>query len=393
VTLDSIAKEQTKQKLLNLQSTQNTILNEIVLRDGTIKQKLNELADIIAERIDLLDPGMEGIGKEQISTEIARMLREKGCSIANWVNDYLPPKYKNKNLVRIHESVDKIVEIGTNVPCQLPEDCSSDQLEQWYQANDKEANTLDTIRTRNIKVKEKLEFIAQQRGLQLGGYKFRREISHKDFDEEVPEELKELVQNNCDLLMSISNGFKDIAEKYKVAPPRRIEELKEDYQVLYTFDSVFQPHHDFKSTGDSDHAFERQYISDMAGKHAAGNSDKFPTKLCAHCSKFETFDPDDFEIMHWDHTSPTDYRCRKCGGVDTIMRGMSREQVGDRQAFIVRQAQNVVSHMPLFGVTLHRWVKYYIQPKEDSRKTVISQFFQDGSISQATYKVARSPTK
>jgi len=332
---------------------------------------------------------MEGIGKEQISTEIARMLREKGCSIADNVNHYLPPKYKNKNLIRINESLQKINEVGSTMPCHLPEECSSSELETLYEINEKAIHEADNLRTRLAKDHDKLEFIAQQKGQQLGGYKFRREISHKDFDEEVPEELKQLVQNNVDLLMSIANGFKDIAEKYKIAPPRRIEELKEDYQVLLTFDSVFQPHHDFKSTGDSDHAFERQYISDMAGKHAAGNSDKFPTKLCAHCSKFETFDPDDFEIMHWDHTSPTDYRCRKCGGVDTIMRGMSREQVGDRQAFIVRQAQNVVSHMPLFGVTLHRWVTKYIQPKEDSRKTVIAQFFQDGSISQASYKVAK----
>ena len=65
-------------------------------------------------------------------------------------------------------------------------------------------------------------------------------------------------------------------------------------------------------------------FSDWSGKHAAGNSDKFPTMLCGYCSRQNTYDPDDFEIMRFDHTSPSNYRCAKCGGVEVILRGMCK---------------------------------------------------------------------
>lgn len=336
---------------------------------------------------------MEGIGKEQISTEIARMLREKGCSIANWVNDYLPPKFKNKNLIRINESVNKIVEIGTNTPCHLPEDCSSSELELLYESNEKAIHEADNLRTRLAKDHDKLEYIAQQKGQQLGGYKFRREISHKDFNEEVPSELLPLITENRNLFLEWADTIKVIGEKYYIDPPRKLEELKQDNQILKVEIFKWKGHGgDYKSTGDVDHSMERQYVSDLHGKHAAGNSDKFPTKLCSFCSQHDTFDPDDFEIMHYDHTSPSNYRCRKCGGVEVIMRGMSREQVGDRAAFIIRQAQNIIAAEPIYGITLHRWIKDYVQVKEDSRKAVISQFFSDSSMGQS-FRVAHNIPK
>ena len=221
MTPDSIAKEKTKQLLTNLQSRQNTVINEIVLRVGTIKQKIIELADIMAERMDLLDPELpEGIGKEQISSLITQALKAQGCAIAPWINDYLPSKYKNQNKVRIHQTIEKINEICTDLPCKLPEQCSSSELETFYEINEQVKNLLDDGTSHCNKTEEKLEFTAQQRGQQLGGYKFRSEISHKDFSEDIPTELIPFVIKNRDHFYNIADSWRTLGDKYYADPPR-----------------------------------------------------------------------------------------------------------------------------------------------------------------------------
>ena len=390
---NSIAQEKARQQLLNLKSSQETILSEIITRDGSMKQRILELAQVIEQRIELLDPDLATFELSDISSIIAKELREKECSIANWVRDYLPAKYKNPNLARIDSTIHNISEIGAVVPRHLPEECSSVELELLYETNEKAKNELDNAVSRYNKEQEKIESIAQQRGLQLGGYKFRREISHTDFSEDVPEALRPYIQQVFENMIDVGESWLTIAHKYRADPPLILEEILEDIDVTASEKLIMKGHKDFKMTGDLDHSMERQYISDMNGKHAAGNSDKFPTKLCKHCSITTTYDPDDFEVMRFDHTSPTNYRCAKCGGVDVIERGMSREQVGDRAAFIVREAQNLVKAIPKYGITLQRWSKKYVQPKEDSRKTVIAQFFADSSMSGVGYKVVKSQKK
>jgi len=386
------AKEKAKEKLRLLESTQKTILNEIVLREGTIKQKVNDLAYIIEQRIELLDPELEGIATDQISTLITRMLREKGCTAtANHVNEYLPPKFRNKNLARVHETIDKINEIGTVLGCHLPEDCSSSELQDYVDRQRELKNEYDKALTAVNKNVEKAEFIAFQKGFQLDGEKYRRQISEKDFDEPVPANIQEYVEPVLQHFTDIAKGFLDIRDNYARAPPRELDEIMVHDKVLSTFKIALQPHKDSKFTGDLMHAFERQYRSDMNGKHAAGNSDRFPTKLCKNCSVINEndLDPDDYEIMRYDTTSETNYRCMKCTGTESITRGMSRENVGDTQAITMRKAQMVIEYLPLFGQCLSQWNRKYIQIKEDSRKEVISRFFGESAIQGTGYKIAR----
>ena len=63
---NSIAQEKARQQLLSLKSSQETILSEIITRDGSMKQRILELAQVIEQRIELLDPDLEGIELEQI---------------------------------------------------------------------------------------------------------------------------------------------------------------------------------------------------------------------------------------------------------------------------------------------------------------------------------------
>ena len=390
---DSIAQEKARQRLLFLHGTEKTIINELTLRFGTITKKLNELADNIAERMDLLDPELDGLGKEQISIIITRKLKENNCEVVD-VYKYLPSKYRNKNLARIYDTADKIIEIGGNLSPQLPEDCSSFQLQELYDKYTEFKNVYDHAVSNINKSQEKIEFIALQKGFQLNGERFRRQISHTDFDEEAPHAILEWAAQVRDNMIEWGETMKVLAAKYYANPPFEIEEVKEDFQTTETYCMVFRSWKDYKATGDLLHAFERQYISDLHGKHAAGNSDKFPTKLCIECSNIDDKnpDPDDYEIMTFDTTSKTHYRCMKCGGTDSIQRGMSREQVGDSQAVTMRKAQNVIRHVPLLGVMLHRWSQKYIQPKEDSRKEAISRFFSESAMAGKGYKVAREIT-
>ena len=391
---DSIAQEKARLQLINLRDTRKTIVDEIVLREGTTRRKLNELAQVI-EQIMELDPELKDFAISDISSIIAKDLREKGCeALAGHVRHYLPPKYKNENLVRIDQTLDKINEIGGELGRHLPEECSSYQLQELYDKYTEFKNVYDHAVSNINKTQEKIEFIALQKGFQLNGERFRRQISHTDFDEDKPHEVEEWASQIRDEFYDMSDTWRSLGNKYYADPPRQVEELKEDYSNLKTFKIVLQPWDDFKSTGDILHAFERQYISDLHGKHAAGNSDKFPTKLCVECSDIDEKnpDPDDYEIMVYDTTSKTYYRCMKCGGTDSIQRGMSREQVGDSQAVTMRKAQNIIKHMPLLGQTLHRWSQKYIQPKEDSRKEAISRFFSESAIAGKGYKVAREIT-
>ena len=392
---DFTAKEQAKIKLTNLKASQETIINEIIIKEGSIKTRLNEVAKIMQQRLELLDPELSIIRVDQISSEITKLLREKGSiSIAHNVNRYLDAKYRNKNLARIHETIDNLYKIGTQLECPLIEDCSNPELQDYVDRQREFKNEYDKGLTQVNKNLEKAVYTAFQKGFQLDGEKYRRQISESDFDEEVPADLKMFVNQVVEYFKDVSKAFDEIADKYEIAPPRDKATLIKHANVLKTFLIVLQPFKDSKFTGSLLHSFERQYISDLNGKHAAGNSDKFPTKLCKSCSIIDenNLNPDDYEVMVYDTTSDTHYRCMKCAGTESITRGMSRENVGDTQAVTMRKAQNVMLYLPLLGQCLFEWNRDYIQIKEDSRKEVISRFFSESAIAGKGYTVAKQVT-
>lgn len=373
----------------NLRASENVIIHELVNDvERSTSTKLLEWAQIWERRIDLND---SLIKVEDICTEMKRVLRSMDCKIADNVDHYLPDKYKNSAYSKWGKlgAIAQALKEGRMPYGHQLENCSNPEMETVYEKKLEYKNELDRAISAINKEIAQIEFVAYQKKFQLSGKKFRRPISESDFDEEVPKTLEEKVKYNAELLDDLGNGFKDISRKYAISPPRTEEELDEDTHVIETVLSVIQPIRDFKSTGDIIHAFERQYIADIQSKHAAGNSDKFPTKLCKKCSDVETLRADpEFELMLYDPTSPTNYRCRRCKGTEPRLRGMSREEVGDRTAFLFNEAQNVVKWLPLFGKTLNRLGKY-VQLKEDSRKDTISTFFSDSSISGATWKVAK----
>ena len=68
---DSIAQEKARIQLINLKNTKNTIVDEIVLKEGTTRRKLNELAQVM-EQIMELDPELKDFAMSDISKLIAQ---------------------------------------------------------------------------------------------------------------------------------------------------------------------------------------------------------------------------------------------------------------------------------------------------------------------------------
>lgn len=382
------SRQQTEEEKQNLRASERVIIDEITSNEGSIKSKALEWAQILERRRDLLDVDYP---VDQICTEMKRVLRSRGCKIADNLDHYLPEKYKDSAYSKWGKlgAVAQALQEGRMPYGQRLEQCSNPEMELIYERKQEMKNELDRSISQLNREIAQIEFVAYQKKFQLSGKKFRRPISEADFDEEVPKSIEEIVEYNAELINDLGDGFKDISKKYAKSPPRVKEELEEDTLILETVLAVIQPLRDFKSTGDLVHAFERQYVSDIQSKHAAGNSSKFPTKICMKCSDIETLRADpEFELMLFDPESPSLYRCRKCKGTEPRRKGMSRENVGDRAAFLFNVAENTIKYLPLFGKLMSR-LGTYVQRKEDSRKDVIAPFFSDASISGATWKVAK----
>lgn len=386
------SRQQTEEQLRELRREENQVLDEILNNNGTIKERVERWEQIIKRRLELGDPTLDkSFTIEQISTYITRSLRASNCPTADIVYRYVSDDCKNQSYSKwgkTGKTVQMLAEGQLPVGYQL-EDLSNTEMEVAYEKVLSAKDEFDRAISQLNKQRAQMEFIAYKKHFQLSGNKFRRAISESDFDEEVPKTLEEKVKYNAGLINDLGDGLKDIAKKYEKSPPMVEEELDEDTLILETVLAVIQPLRDFKSTGDIIHAFERQYVSQVQSKHAAGNSSKFPSKLCKNCSDIETLRGDpEYELMLFDTTSPSLYRCRKCKGTEPRLRGMSRENVGDRTAVLWNAAENTVLYLPLFGKLMNRLGKR-VQMKQDSRKDVIAPFFSDASISGATWKVAK----
>ena len=100
----STAEEQDNDKLSALYKEQDEIIRFIQNQEGSLKQRVQRLAQIMKERINLADPDFDpSFTISQISTEIKRLFRkpEIGLAIqAENVDHYLDTEFKNSNLAR-----------------------------------------------------------------------------------------------------------------------------------------------------------------------------------------------------------------------------------------------------------------------------------------------------
>jgi hypothetical protein len=376
-------------ELLTLKREQTTLLDSIDQEDSSQGKRIQRIAEIIEQRINLGDLDCD-YPVNQISTQLKRIL--EGKPIASFLHRYLPDKYKDPRDQENAKLAEHLTS-GRLMVCQRIDDLSNEQLERYFESRIEYDDMLDNnIRVNNKEI-ERCQQIAEERHLELGGYKFRKPISIHDIKGEVVETLEGLNEATYKNVKQSSKYLDKIAEVYKEFPATDYDDAKKFYLGTAAFNTVLAPHQDFKWTGDYAHWFDRGYLEVMQGKHGSGNSDKFMSILCTWCSRDIDDDPNDYERMYMDKESPTGYRCRNCGGVNFIERETTREQVGDRKEYIFNTAKDVLENFPFFADFLHDHNKKYVMPYENARKLRISGQFSNSAIAGTDTKVIKSKVK
>jgi hypothetical protein len=311
-------------ELSSLRIEQSQLIALLKNKADSWRTKLVRLAEIFERRYELADPEFDNdnFSISRISTEITHVLRRHNVAIADHVSDYLPDKYKNPNLARdflntkgpaswggidpsllideiSHLPAEEIKKLPTNVKILLYDTIrkqknliETDALEQHYQLNDKEQR--DPIRT--------------SRPFPPRVTKYSEAI-HKHAD--LLLEWEQKVINDC-------------------PPPPELEQEFADgevasYQYLLNFINE-------KYSLGMGEWLERDIYRIHQSKHGAAVKDKVETLLCKHCSILnrEKYEPGDFVEMEWSWSSPTHWKCPECGGSEHVLRGLTREQCGDK---------------------------------------------------------------
>ena len=227
-----MSREDTDRILRDLQKEQEIVIQDIETHEGTMKAKIQRLAQIMEQRIELLDPTLT-ITISEISTEIRRVLLENKCAIANHVNEYLEGKFKNQNMARYSKIATNIVDC-TVEGCKPLEDSSISDLESRLEIlkdGKNDADRLVTNLTNNI---DNLRAEFMRRGVrQVGEEKYRNPISIYDFKHMVPddEELQRINEGVVYWIRQQAKGLEDIASLYAEFPAVDIEHAKQYFQA------------------------------------------------------------------------------------------------------------------------------------------------------------------
>ena len=351
-----------------------------------MKDRIQKLAQIMEQRIQLLDPNLQ-IAIHEISSEISRVLRDKQLEIAPYVYAYLPEKYKNPELVKWGKIGKQISELGHIASGQRIEECSSisalgQELSKTKIAkneNDRITSTLshriDTIRARLLQLGVK----------QMDDEKYRNPISIHDFKHMVPdnEELQRINEGVVYWIRQQSKALNDIADLYEEFPAVDLDHAKQYFNANKMMCTLYTSIKDVKWSGDLSFWFDRNYWARAQSAHESGNSTKYDSNLCAYCSRDVDIDPDDYHVMVYEKTSPSGYRCDNCQGTAVLRRmGGTREQITDRKPEIERMARDVINHLPAYPEFFAHFRLHYIRDKIMSRKTVISERFSVASMSK-----------
>jgi len=394
--VSDVLKVNDQSELFNLKNEQATLIDLIEREDSSQGKRILRLGQIM-ERCIELGAAEYDFPLNQISTQLKKIF--EGKPIASFLHRYLPDKYKDPRDQENAKLAEHLTS-GRLMVCQNIHTLTNEQLERYFESRVEYDNLLDNNVRVNNKEIQICEQVAQERGLELGGYKYRKPISAHDDHYETPQTLEGLIKATCDTIKRIGcccNGhkshFHDIAERYKEYPADNYDDAKKYYLGNQTFEQVLRPEHDLKWSGSWSFWFNRGYLETTEGKHAAGNSDKFPTLYCAWCSRDMKDNPEDYHLMQKHPDSPTGWKCLKCNGTNYITRETTREQVGDRKDEIFTFANTVIETFPFFGDFILRVHESYWKPIIDGRKSRIGYQFSNSAIAGTDTKVLRKVTK
>lgn len=364
-----------------LREQEASIIQDIISHSGTMKSKIQAWAEVLEKLRELLDVDFE---INQISTYITHKLIENHCPGATHVRSYLPDKYKNQNMIRAEKVGENLITAFSDPLDRKPiEQYSNLELEFEFEYLGKTDNDNDKLLMLLDNRKEDILREGMRRGIQIGGEKLRDQISCKDYRYEIPEyfglkELNEEVPTQLHRWIKALVVFAD--QKWPGRPAHRRQDAWKYANSIRVMANIQEIVNEDKWSGELEHWFDREYWAKIQSKHDAGNSTMFPTTLCANCSKDVAENPKDCVRMKYWRPSPTGYICDGCGGTQILERENTREQVGDKEADVFRDAADVLNHIPWYADVFIDYVKRSKSPEVYGRKAAISGEFSKSAI-------------
>jgi hypothetical protein len=399
VQIESDSRQQTEEQLRELRQEERDLYDSLENHNETLKSKILRIAQVIEARINLLDPMLpKELSINQISSIITRQLRAYNMPFAHWVSEYLPDKYKNPNIYKHTKLIIDLKDLidASVQPTELIEQSSNMQLETLVQYIDKAKNINDDLGTLLNSRKEIALQEAVRRGMkEIAGEKIRDQICARDYRLETPDyfglkELNEEVEKQIDRWIDFLVKFK---AKYHECPST-VRQLAYQYAnaIRVTVNAHMAIIED-KWSGEMNFWFDREYWKHIQSSHKSGNSTFFPTSLCAKCSTNIDDDPKDFHRMKYWPPSPTGYLCDNCGGTEVMERFNSREQVGDKEKEVFRDAADLLNHIEVYPKVFLDWRERFKGLEIYARKRAIANKFRDSSMGKEAIVVPRKKTK
>jgi len=381
----------TEEELKNFRRNENVLLDAISKGHASISALVLELARSMEERFNRNDPLLpDGFCVDQICSIIQRSLRSMDPPCDFRVRRVLPDKYKNMHMAREIKVIDSLNNII--------EDCVQDvrnsdnarlevSLEFLKKADHLKAD-LGTLLTNKIWA---VRAEALRRNIKLGDETYRDQISARDYRYELPDDM-DLQTANEEVIFQ---GQREIEaklkflDKYKECPATTLQDATKYANAFRVSANMFEDVVEDKWSGEMVFWFDREYWKHVQSAHKAGNSTWWPTTLCARCSANVAEDPKDFHRMKYSMKSPTGYLCDNCGGTEVLLRENTREQIGDKEANVFRDAADVLNHIPSYASIYLDWHERFKSPEIYSRKAAIREEFEDAAFGKGKIVVPR----
>ena len=276
------SRQQTEEQLRILREEERSLFDSLENNEGTLKDKIIRIAQILEERINFLDPMLpKELSLNRISSYITRSLKSYNAPIAHWVSEYLPDKYKNPNihkhtkmLIALKDLVDSSVE-----PTELIEQCSNSELESLVQYVDKAKKMNDDVGTLLNNRKEKALQECIRRGMkEVAGEKIRDQISCYDFRMELPDDetLRFYIKQTSENLIATGEAITDFGKRdFLDFPPHDVDIAKKYAETSRIWRIIFLTVKEKKWSGDIGFWMDRNFWQKVQSSHDSGNSTKF----------------------------------------------------------------------------------------------------------------------
>jgi hypothetical protein len=331
-----------------------------IWRDTDIKK--NDAVRRLAAR---LEEYYIQIGQQQEIQTICRIIQDKlesvGLKTANHVKDYLEDKYK-RDYTKSEKAIDGDI-LGNNL-------LSLQQVDLKQIPVDTKQKAFDVLSrfTDNIEKDAQQEHYALFKQHDSNFDNFNTQYQDRDDITTPKPEPKETELS--DAIGETIDALGELRKDVIAFPPAYKQEAKIYSKGWQFFTKIIRWCTDDKFSLHPAEWLNKETYRQFQGKHAAAVWEKAETVLCVQCSKDLDNDPEAYEVMYADYRSPSGWKCIKCKGYEGILRGMTREQIGDRSVFIIQFAQDIINALPML-LDMFRWYDTRKKPYNSARKPIL----------------------